>query len=530
MPALGGETLSLQPWHDLFAVPGILRSALLSLGTGLAATLISVILVILIVATFQGTRGFRRVERVLSPLLSVPHAAAAFGLAFLIAPSGWLSRLLSPWLTGWNAPPDLLIIHDTWGLTLIGGLVIKEVPFLLLMTIAALPQADASRTLAAAMTLGYGRVSGWCRTVLPRVYPQIRLPVYAVLAFSMSTVEVALILGPTTPATLAVRVTGWMRDPDLTLWFQAAAGATLQLALVLFAFLLWRFGETVIARLALMRIMAGHRGRSDWFPRAIALVSALAVSGAVFAGLVVLGIWSFAGFWRFPDALPQAFSLKTWMRSGDTLLSLVATGMGIAVASVVVALILVLYQLQQTTRLDGSPDRGQGMWLIYLPLILPQIAFLLGLQILSAISGLDGTHFGVFVCHLMFVLPYVYLSLSDPWRALNPRFSTVAATLGSGPWRIFWWVRLPLMLTPILTAAAVGLAVSLGLYLPTLLIGVGRVTTLTTEAVALTAGGDRRLIGVYGLLQAILPFIGFGVALAVPRLVWRNRRAMEARQ
>ena len=33
--------------------------------------------------------------------MSVPHAAAAFGLVLLIAPSGFLVRLVSPGLTGW---------------------------------------------------------------------------------------------------------------------------------------------------------------------------------------------------------------------------------------------------------------------------------------------------------------------------------------------------------------------------------------------------------------------------------------------
>lgn len=79
---------------------------------------------------------------------------------------------------------------------------------------------------------------------------------------------------------------------------------------------------------------------------------------------------------------------------------------------------------------------------------------------------------------------------------------------------------------PVLTAAAVGIAVSLGQYLPTLLIGGGRVETLTTEAVALSSGGNRRLIGAFAVLQLLLPALAFGIALAVPAILWRNRRDM----
>ena len=83
------------------------------------------------------------------------------------------------------------------------------------------------------------------------------------------------------------------------------------------------------------------------------------------------------------------------------------------------------------------------------------------------------------------------------------------------------------MLTrPILTAAAVGIAVSVGQYLPTLLVGGGRVATLTTEAVALASGGDRRAIGVYGVAQTLAVMVPFAAALLIPALLWRNRRGM----
>ena len=40
-PPLGGEALSLQPFVDFFALPGIHRAILLSLMTGLVATVLS---------------------------------------------------------------------------------------------------------------------------------------------------------------------------------------------------------------------------------------------------------------------------------------------------------------------------------------------------------------------------------------------------------------------------------------------------------------------------------------------------------
>ena len=106
------------------------------------------------------------------------------------------------------------------------------------------------------------------------------------------------------------------------------------------------------------------------------------------------------------------------------------------------------------------------------------------------------------------MLPYVFLSLSDPWRAYDRRYEAVAAGLGKNRLATLLRVRMPMLLRAILTAAAVGFAVSVGQYLPTLLIGAGRLTTITTEAVALASGGNRRVIGVYAFLQLRLPALG----------------------
>ena len=79
-----------------------------------------------------------------------------------------------------------------------------------------------------------------------------------------------------------------------------------------------------------------------------------------------------------------------------------------------------------------------------------------------------------------------------------------------------------------LVACAVGFAVSVGQYLPTLLIGGGRWPTITTEAVALASGGDRRVIGVYAFVQMLLTFVGFALAMLVPAFLFRNRSDMRA--
>lgn len=83
---------------------------------------------------------------------------------------------------------------------------------------------------------------------------------------------------------------------------------------------------------------------------------------------------------------------------------------------------------------------------------------------------------------------------------------------------------------PLLTAAAVGFAVSFGQYLSTLFAGNGRIATLATEAVTLASGADRRTVGVFAFLQAALPFLAYAAALVLPALWFRNRRGMWIRE
>jgi putative thiamine transport system permease protein len=525
LPALGGEALSLEPWRMLLAQPGLMMSSITSLLVGLVASGIALLGVLLLFAGWAGTPAFRRIQHLVSPLLAVPHAAAAFGLAFLIAPSGFLARLVSPELTGWTRPPDLLIVNDSAGLAMMAGLIVKEMPFLFLMALAALPQADPARGRALAASLGYGRMAGFIYCVWPPLYRQMRLATFAVIAFSTSVVDVAAILGPTTPAPLGVRLVTWMNDPDLSTRFMASAGALLQLALTATAMLAWLGVERLGAMVRDWARDDGLRFRRERWVVAFSAPPMLVASTATIAGLILLALWSVAGQWPFPDALPQALSLTGWMKQAPRLSGTLAATLGLAALSAFAALVIVVLCLMREDETGRRPGQA-GRALLYLPLIVPQAAFLFGLQFLLASTGSVGAWAPLVLVHLVFVTPYVFLSLSDAWRAFDRRYEAVAAGLGKGRWTILLSVRLPLLLRAVLTAFGVGFAVSVGLYLPTVLIGAGRIVTITTEAVALASSGDRRIIGIYAFLQMLLPLIGFAIATLVPALLWRNRRAL----
>ena len=523
LPSAGAVSVSLDPFKALLDAPGLGRSILLSLGTGLAATLVSLLLVMLLLAGWLDSAAFRWLRRLLAPLLSVPHAAAALGLALVIAPSGLLVRLAAPLSPALSRPPDWLILQDPFGLTLTLGLVLKEVPFLLLMALAALHQIDVRPRLQLAESFGYGRIAAFGHTVAPLLYRQLRLPVLAVLAFSTSVVDMALVLGPSLPATLAVRIVGWMGDPDLAIRMKGAAGALLQLSVSAAALLVWFAGERAIRLVWRSQAARGNRLARDRIASRSGLAVVLGLVVLSVLGLSVLTLWSLATAWRYPDLLPSGLTFRHWLHSGSDLAHLIATtlAVGLTVSLAAVALVTALLQERVVGQGGGSGSLDPRLLdgLAFVPLLVPQVAFLFGLQVLFLQAGLDGSLFGVALSHFVFVLPYILLSLRGPWGALDPRYRQVALSLGASEQRVFWRIRLPLMLPAILTAIALGLAISVSQYLPTLLIGGGRVTTVTTEAVALASGGSRPLIAVHALAQILLPFVGFALAAALSRLL-----------
>ena len=525
LPAVGREEFSTLPWRDLFSAPGIHRSALLSLVSGLVTPIIALTIVMLFLAGISGSKFDRLIRRLVSPLLAIPHAAAAFGLAFLIAPSGFLARLASPSLSGWQRPPDLFIINDPLGLTMMAGLVTKEIPFLLLMALAALPQLDPGRRVMMARSLGYRPVLAWLFTVAPALYPMIRLPLFAVIAFASSVVDVAIILGPGLPATLSVRILGWFSDPDLSLRLMASAGAILQVIISLTAIACWLLLEKVVGHLWRYWTARGQRRRFNGLLLISGRIGMTVTVMLLSASVSVLAINAFAGPWRFPASLPASWTWQHWANTASNLVTPVANTLLISLSATAIALVLVLATLENEQRHGKS--RFTALSLLYMPLLVPQVAFIFGLVVFTETMAWQPGTWLVVVGHCVFVIPYVFLTLSEAFRRLDPRWVHMARSLGASPNRIFWRIRLPILLGTALTASAIGVAVSVGQFLPTQLLGAGRVPTVTTEAVALASGGSRNVIAVWALLQSLIPAAGFILALTIPRLLWRKRRAMQ---
>ncbi|MUK28730.1 thiamine ABC transporter permease [Aliivibrio fischeri] len=519
IPPLGMHHFSLDGFALVFSWEGVWRSIGLTIYSAITSSYLACLITFAVLQATWGSKFWRKVELSLSPLLATPHVAFAIGFAFLFAPTGMGVRALHG-LFGYDASPQNIndlafLIKDPHALGLIVMLALKEVPFLLLMSISILTQLKIDQIEKVSASLGYSKAQMWWKCVFPQWLAKLRFPMLAVIAYSLSVVDVALIIGPTNPPTFAVLVWQWFTEPDLNLLPRAAAGAVILFAIASLLIAFARLVEWTITKGIKCWQYSGRSGISLPGKSLFLLIISLTV---LMVPLMI--IWSFAQRWRFPDLLPSRYSERFWQLEWDSILSTINQSLSIAIITASIALVLAVlaheYRIKYKWQVPG--------YIIAIPMLIPQLSILFGLQVVTLYLSSDSYFFWVCWAHVFFAFPFVYLSLDGPWKSFDTGLTRVALSLGKSPLQAWWKVKMPILLPAIVFAWAVGISVSLAQYLPTLMLGAGRISTITTEAVALSSGFDRRVTAIYAIWQALLPLFFFTFAIMISRLPIKCRR------
>lgn len=514
-PLLPGLYWALAPafeasvWQSLWTDaqwPQALRATLVS---SILATVLACAMAATLATLHYPSALWLTLQRRLPLLLSVPHAAFAVGLFFLLAPSGWLARLLAQ-LALWTSPPDWITVQDPYGLSLALALAVKESWFLLWVLVAVLGEQSVTHQMVVARSLGYSRVQTWRLILWPQLLPRLGWPIAAVFAYGLSVVDMAIILGPGTPPTLAVLIWRWLTDPDVVFQARGSAASIILLFVLLACAATTRWlWQRVQIRLSYPNGVRKSTRARPW----LSLHTPLFLTG--YAVVVVLVVWSFAGAWFFPALWPDAVSLDSWYQADwAPFWTTLWLGMATSLLCLPAALIW----------LEWGPQRYNAV--LYLPLIVPAMPLVAAQYAALLHLHLDGTAAALVWSHLLWVLPYMTLTLIGAYRAFDPRILTSARALGCSRLRACLTVKWPILLRPIMAALAVGFSVSVAQYLPTLFAGGGRFVTVTTEAVALSAGGNRRVLAVQALLQIVLPVAAFGLAAFLSFWMGRYRKGL----
>ncbi len=496
----------------LFRHPQFYGALKLTVFTGVLSAALSVLLAIFIVAQARGS-----ILRSASVFLSVPHLALAVGFGFLIAPTGLVARLIAVLFTGWTEPPQWQTTQDPHGLALIAALVLKETPFLV-WSLASILQQDElrqrfARETAVARSLGHGPRSAFFRIVLPQLMSRSVWPIIAVFSYGMTVVDMALVIGPTQPPTLAQLVWTDLNDGDAIANARGSAG-TLVLSGVVAIVLAGVWLVLSLMRPMLRRWMTGAARENSV---AVGWPKLLWPAWTIFYSLVIVAlvVQSFSALWPFPQLLPNDFSSAAWLRVLRDA-SPVWTSIALAMVSCGLALGAVVIWLETQTK---NTDRVV-LLAATIMLCVPALLVALGQYRLLLKIGGTGTWFGLIFAHVLPVTAYIFVMLQGPYRAFDPRWQAAGNGLGIGRMRFLTRAKWPMLKAPLLSALSIGFAVSMAQFVGAQLAAAGRFSTLPMEAVTLSSGGNRALIAAYALVLMAVPLIAFQLAAVFSRPRW----------
>ena len=123
---------------------------------------------------------------------------------------------------------------------------LKEIPFLVLVSLSALREFSSSKFFDMGKSLQHSSFSTWFILIFPIIYKKIRLVIFIIIAFSSSVVDMSLLLAPSTPSTLSVRILQIFQSSDMDSFFIASNLSLIQLFIIIILLIVWIFFEKII--------------------------------------------------------------------------------------------------------------------------------------------------------------------------------------------------------------------------------------------------------------------------------------------
>lgn len=243
--------------------------------------------------------------------------------------------------------------------------------------------------------------------------------------------------------------------------------------------------------------------------------------------LLFLVMSSFAFSWRWPDLLPQSYSLRAWQALMSEPNMLPAMWMTMLIGGMVVLLNLLLampaakalayYEFKWKSMIEG---------LLLLPILLPVLVIAMGIHLTMIRLGWANIWWGVVLVHLIPTLPYSLRILRSGYDRLGTHWTDQASSLGVSPWRVFWTITVPFLLPSIRSVIILTFVISLSQYVLTFLIGGGSVVTLSLIYYPFLSSVDTAVMASFSLVFAMMPIVFLIITEAIIRILIPGRKRM----
>ncbi|NBI27664.1 ABC transporter permease [Chengkuizengella marina] len=208
--------------------------------------------------------------------------------------------------------------------------------------------------------------------------------------------------------------------------------------------------------------------------------------------IIPLIITSFSAGWRWPEILPDQFSLRAWNYVFSPYAGTwEAIGNSIFIA-ITVTFVNILLCLPAANVIARMNFKGKILieGILYAPLIIPPFITVMGIHLTFIYLGFTESLIGVMIAHIAPTLPYMLRALIISYQTIGLQWEEQASMLGAGKFNRLRFILLPHILPGIVAGSSLTILVSLSQYLITFLIGGGHVVTLPIILFPFISGGD----------------------------------------
>ncbi len=229
---------------------------------------------------------------------------------------------------------------------------------------------------------------------------------------------------------------------------------------------------------------------------------------------LVLVALSFFQQWTYPHLLPNIFTGEAWqfMFSGKnniafSIFTSVIIALAVAALSATMGFFTSLVIAYHTLK-------KQLLILAYLPFVLSPVIFAVCLKFYFIKMGLIGTLGGVVLAQLIVAYPYATILFISFWNSTMSNYMKLAQTLGSTPAFAFRKIIVPIAVPMLMVAFFQCFLISWFEYGLTLVIGFGKVQTLTIKVFQFLTEANLFYAALSCSLLVIPPIV----------LLWINRK------
>lgn len=217
------------------------------------------------------------------------------------------------------------------------------------------------------------------------------------------------------------------------------------------------------------------------------------------------GAWSGFSFIWYKKLLQEP---QLWAAVANSLIVAVTTTIASTILGITAALALSRYK-------TGVQRFHLG--LIYAPLIVPDLLMGVGLLVLFATLNIKLGLGTVFLAHTTFCLSYVAMIVHNRLMQLDRSIIEAAYDLGASSWKIFWKIKLPILLPAIIGGALLAFTLSIDDFVISFFVVGPGATTLPIYVYSMMKFGSPPLVNALSTLLLLATFL----------LAWRAQKLLK---